>query len=108
LLHVLQNLTSESQTENDSQVNAIKSRISEVLNAFGLDSASEVIGLKPDERTEFIQKMSQRLNKGNTQIIVVIMSPPEDDFDMVKTIIESSVVWTEYEKDNYSHIYIPG
>jgi hypothetical protein len=38
LLAILQNLTSESQMTNDSQNNAIKSQISDILNAFGLES----------------------------------------------------------------------
>ena len=81
LLSVLQNLTSESQMTNDSQTNAIKSKVSEILQAFGLGSVSDVVGLNPDKKTLLLQKVSQIVNAGTYQTIVSIISPPEDEFD---------------------------
>lgn len=86
LLAVLQNLTSYSQTTNDSQTNAIKSKVSEILNAFGLESVSDVVGLSPDKKGEVFQKISQLVNEGTFQTIVSITSLPEDEFD---TTVES-------------------
>ena len=87
LISFLQNLSSsESQTENDRQNNAIKSKISEVLDAFGLESVSDVFGLNPDKRAEFLQIITQVLNEGSSQVIVMFRSPPKDELD---TIIEN-------------------
>jgi|SRR4029079_1852145 len=82
LLAILQNLTSESQVTNDSQNNAIKSQVSNILDAFGLKSLSDITGLSPDKRTELLQKISQSLSEGNIQIIVGIDSHTKDEFDV--------------------------
>ncbi len=82
MLSFLQNLTSsESQIANGEQNNAIKSKISEALDAFGLESVSDVFSLNPDKRAEFLQKMSQLLSEERTQVIVGINSPFEDESD---------------------------
>lgn len=81
LLGILQNLTSYSQTTNDSQTNAIISRASEILDTFGLESVSDVLDLNPDKKAEVLQKISQLVNEGTYHTIVTIMSPPEDEFD---------------------------
>lgn len=91
LLAVLQNLTSEQMT-NDSQNNAIKSQISDILNGFGLGSVSDIAGLNPDKRTELFQNISQSFSEGNVQMIVTIVSPPEDEFD---TTVESMNIVAE-------------
>jgi len=78
MLSYLQNLSSsESQTGNDD----LKSKISEILDAFGLGSISELSNLNPDERTEILQKMSQALNEGRSRIIASIISPLEGESD---------------------------
>ena len=81
LLAILQNLSSYSQGENDNQNNALKSKVSEVLDVFGLESVSDVLGLSPDKKAEVLQKISRLVNEGTFQTIVSIMSPPEDEFD---------------------------
>src|SRR4030095_3696004 len=78
MLSYLQNLSSsESQTGNDD----LKSKISEILDAFGLGSISELSNLNPHERTENLQKISQALNEGRTRVIVSIISPAEGESD---------------------------
>jgi hypothetical protein len=86
LLAFLQNLTSESQMTDDSLNKGIKSKVSEILDTFGLESVSGLFGLNPDKRAEFLQTMSQVLNEGSSQVIVMFRSPPEDELD---TIIEN-------------------
>jgi hypothetical protein len=86
MLAILQNLTSQSQGANDNQKNAIKSKVSEILEAFGLGSVSDVVGLSPDKRAEILQLISQKLNEGTFQVIVSIMSPPEDEFEAVENM----------------------
>lgn len=81
LLAVLQNLTSESQMTNDSQTNAIKSQIPNILNAFGLESVSDIAGLSPDEKGVFLQTLSQALNKGQANVVVSFRSPSEGEAD---------------------------
>lgn len=81
LLAVLQNLTSDSQMTNDSQTNVIKSQVSDILNAFGLGSISDIAGLSPDKREELLQTLSQGLNEGQAHVIVSIRSPPEGEAD---------------------------
>lgn len=80
LLAVLQNLTSEEMT-NDSQSNAIKSQISDILNAFGLGGVSDIAGLTPDRREVFLQTLSQALSEGQAQVIVSFRSPSEGEVD---------------------------
>ena len=80
LLAVLQNLTSEQMT-NDSQSNAIKSQISDILNAFGLGGVSDIAGLTPDRREVFLQTLSQALSEGQAQVIVSFRSPSEVEVD---------------------------
>jgi hypothetical protein len=83
LISYLQNLSSsESQTANGGENNAINPKISEVLDAFGLEGVTDVFDLNPEKRTEFLQRMSRALNEGTSQVIVSIMSPPEDEFDV--------------------------
>lgn len=83
LISYLQNLSSsESQTANGGENNAINSKISEVLETFGLEGVSDIFVLNPEKRTEFLQRMSRALNEGTSQVIVSIMSPPEDEFDV--------------------------
>ena len=81
LLAILQNLTSESQVTNDSQTNAIKSKVSDILNAFGLGSISDIAGLSPDKRDVLLQTLSQGLNEGQAHVIVSIRSPLEGETD---------------------------
>lgn len=92
LLAILQNLSSYSQGENDNQNNALKSKVSEVLDVFGLESVSDVLGLSPDKRAEVLQLISQKANEGTFQTIVTIISPPEDEFD---TTIENMNIVAE-------------
>jgi hypothetical protein len=82
LLAILQNLTSESQMTNDSQNNAIKSKVSQILDAFGLESVSDVVGLSPDKKAEVFQKVSQEFKEGAAQVIVAFISPAEDESDV--------------------------
>jgi hypothetical protein len=86
VLAILQNLTSQSQGANDNQNNAIKSIVSEILDAFGLGSVSDVVGLSPDKRAEIFQLISQKLNEGTFQVIVSIMSRSQDEFDAVENM----------------------
>ena len=86
MLAILQNLTSQPQGGNDNHNNAVKSKVSEILDAFGLGSVLDVIGLSPDKRAEILQLISQKLSEGTLQLIVLIMSPPEDEFDAVENM----------------------
>lgn len=54
----------------------------DVLNAFGLDKVSDILGLKAEDRTEILQKMSQALNNGTVQLIAGFVSPPENELDI--------------------------
>jgi len=82
LLSILENISSSEQ-EGINQNNEIATKVSDVLEAFGLNKVSDVLGLKPDEKSEFFQKMSQALNEGTLQMIVAIVSPPENESDVV-------------------------
>ena len=92
LLAILQNLSSYSQDENDNQNNALKSKVSEVLDRFGLESVSDILGLSPDKRAEVLEFISQKVDEGTFQTIVSIVSPPEDEFD---TTIENMNIVAE-------------
>lgn len=82
LMSFLQNLSSsESQTADDRQNNAIKSKISDALDAFGLEGVSDIFGLSADERAEFLQLASKLLNEGTSQVVVSVASPPENELD---------------------------
>lgn len=86
MLSYLQNLSSSgSQSANEEQSNGINSKISEVLDAFGLESISDVFDLNPDIREEFLQKLSQLLSEGSTQVVVAVVSP----FDESDTFVEN-------------------
>src|SRR5919108_3597075 len=82
LLSILENISS-SEHESINQNNEIASKVSDVLEAFGLKEVSDVLGLKPDERSEFFQRMSQALNEGTIRMTVAIVSPPENESDAV-------------------------
>lgn len=92
LLAILENLSSYSQGGYDNQNNALKSKVSEVLDAVGLESISDVLDLSPDKRAEVLQLISQKANEGTFQTIVTITSPPEDEFD---TTIENMNIVAE-------------
>jgi hypothetical protein len=112
LLAILQNLTSESQMTNDSQNNAIKSQVSNILNAFGLESVSDIAGLSPDKRTELFQEISQSFSQGNIQMIVTIISPPEDESDAtvesMNIVAENISAFLPMSLDDYMNASIEG
>lgn len=81
LLSILENISSSEQ-KGINQNNEIASKVSNVLEAFGLNEVSDVLGLKPDEKSEFFQKISQALNEGKLQMILAIASPPENELDV--------------------------
>jgi hypothetical protein len=79
LISFLQNLSSsEAQPGLDQLNDEIKSKISELLDAFGLKDVSEVFGLNPDRKTEFLQLTSQAMNDGRGHILVAIRSPDRE------------------------------
>lgn len=96
LLSVLEYMSSSDQG-GINQNNEITSKISDILKIFGLNEVSDVLGLKPDERSEFFQKMAQALNEGKVQAIVAIVSPPENESD---TVAENMNIVVE----NISHL----
>lgn len=112
LLAILQNLTSESQTTNDSQNNAIKSQVSNILNAFGLESISDIAGLSQYKRTELFHKISQSFSEGNIQMIVTIISPPEDESDAnvesMNIVAENISTFLPMSLDDYMNASIEG
>lgn len=84
MLAVLENMSfPDSQTFNLEQKNEITSRAAEVLEQFGLKKVSELLGLSPDEKSEFFQRMSQAIKEEQLQLIVGIVSPPENESDTV-------------------------
>lgn len=97
LLAILQNLSSYSQGANDDQNNALKSKASEILDEFGVESVSDLLGLNPDNKAEILQKISQMVNEGTYQTVVSIMAPSEDEFD---TTVENMII----AADNISSI----
>jgi hypothetical protein len=114
LLAILQNLSSYSQGENDNQNNAFKSKVSEVLDVFGLESVSDILGLSPDKRAEVLQLISQKANEGTFQTIVAITSP-EDEFGTTianmnivaeKIPTESSISLKDYTNANIEGLKI--
>jgi hypothetical protein len=112
LISLLQNLSSsESQTENDRQNNAIKSKVLEILDAFGLQSISDVFGLSPDKRLEFLQIMSRALNEGS-QVIVTFTSRPEDEFDKIienmNIVVNNNSAATSISLNDYVNANIEG
>ena len=61
---ILENISSSDlQGMKQGQNIDITSKVSDVLEAFGLEKVSEVLGLKPDVRLDFFQKLSQALNE---------------------------------------------
>jgi hypothetical protein len=81
LLSILENISSSEQA-GTNQNNEVTSKVSNVLEAFGLKEVSDLLGLKPDERSEFFQKMSQALNEGTVHMILAIVSPLENESDV--------------------------
>lgn len=96
LLSILENISSSEQ-EGINQNNEIASKVFDILKSFGLNEVSDVLGLKPDVRSEFFQKMSQALTEGTIQMIVAIASPPEDESDIVAENMNIAV-------ENISHL----
>lgn len=80
LISILQNLTSNQMTMGEDS-NAIKSKISEVLDTFGLETVSDMFSLSPDKKAEVLQKILQQLNEGTAQAVIFIFSPPENELD---------------------------
>lgn len=84
MIAVLENMSfPDSQTFNLEQKNEITSRAAEVLEQFGLKKVSELLGLSPDEKSEFFKRMSQAVKEEQLQLIVGIVSPPENESDTV-------------------------
>jgi len=82
LISILENI-SNSEKQGLANNNEVASKVSDILEMFGLKDVSDVLGLKPTERSEFFKKMSQALNEGTLQMIVAIVSPPENESDVV-------------------------
>jgi hypothetical protein len=84
MLAVLENMSNpDSQTFNLEPKNEITSRAAEVLEQFGLKKVSELLGLSPDEKSEFFKRMSQAMKEEQVQLIVGIVSPPENESDTI-------------------------
>ena len=75
LISLLQNISSsESQTGFGQQNDVLYSKISKLLDSFGLRSVSDIFGLNQDRKSEFLQFMSQAINESPAQVIVAIRS----------------------------------
>lgn len=73
---------SDSQGNKPAQKDDVKAGVLDVLETFGLDEVSDILGLSPDKKAEILQKISQEINKGTLQLIVEIFSPPDDENDI--------------------------
>jgi hypothetical protein len=82
LISILENI-SNSEKQGLANNNEVASKVSDILEMFGLKDVSDVLGLNPIERSEFFKKMSQALNEGTFQIAVAIVSPPENESDVL-------------------------
>jgi hypothetical protein len=81
-LSILENISSsESQGIKSGSNIGISSKLSDVLEAFGLEKVSDIFGLKPDARLEVLKQISKQLNEGTLEMPVTISSPPEDELD---------------------------
>lgn len=111
LLSILENVSSSEQ-EGMSQNDEVASKVSDVLEAFGLEKVSDIFGLNPDEKSELLQKMSQALTEGTVQMFVAIASPLENESDAfienLNIIADNSSALSSFSLDEYTNANIEG
>jgi hypothetical protein len=83
LISLLENMTS-SEPQTVSHETA--SKLMNVLESFGLEKVSEILGLKNEKRVELLKALSQQLNEGKVQVIVSVYSPRENEFDFAENM----------------------